>query len=174
MGRSIASVSALERAKLDEAAGDLGSARRRLASYVASTGYDPAICEQIARLCVGMHDPHEAGKWYDVSDSSDSDAESCITAFEKSCGGPKGVLGQLPRVALSKALEQYPPRVAARLAIAGYAGAPSKSATRRSLNMAPGSLGDKVMGVGCALGIFVVGSLLVIGVIAVAQWWKRP
>jgi len=75
---------ALER---DIAAGDLGAARRRLASYIRSVGFSAEMCERIARISVMMRDPAEAGRWYFAIDSSDPEAEGAISVFVESCGG---------------------------------------------------------------------------------------
>ena len=105
------------RAAQDEAGGDLGSAKRRLASYAVSANtFDPSICERIARLCVRMQDPTEAGRWYILCDSKDTESSDCIQRFTASCGGtPDQVLSQIPRGLKLTSLAEYPPVVAARL-----------------------------------------------------------
>ncbi len=57
-----AGMGARERARLDIERGDLGSARRRLMSLAQTKQYPEDVCEEIARLCVRMHDPIEAGR----------------------------------------------------------------------------------------------------------------
>ncbi len=91
-------LSAHTRADADERAGDLGSARSRLASYVVTTDYDPETCERIARLSLRMGDLTEAGRWYFLSDSTDAAADDCIHRFKRRHGFVhQQILSALPR-----------------------------------------------------------------------------
>jgi hypothetical protein len=63
------------------AAGDLGTAKTRLASYLTSHGYDPHLCGRIGDICRDMRDPVEAGRWYLVSDYADDQIEKEVHAF---------------------------------------------------------------------------------------------
>jgi len=127
--RCVADVSVFDRARQDEANGDLASAKNRLASHAAGARLDPAVCEQIARLCVRMQDPCEAGRWYFLCDSADSEASRCIERFTRSCGTrPRQILSQLPRATKSKMLDEFPPAAAARLRDLGFAARPAKPA----------------------------------------------
>lgn len=114
-------MSVFERVKQDEASGDLASAKNRLASHAVTTRFDPRICEQIARICLRMQNPTEAGRWYFLSESADSEAEPSIQKFARSCGeNPRQILSQMPHGSLTRPIDQYAPAVAARLRRLGY------------------------------------------------------
>lgn len=148
-------MSAIDRANLDEQAGDLGSARRRLMSLASSGEYDPRLCERIARICVKMSDPVEAGRWYFVSDSSDAESPACITKFlEQFKRHPKQVIRQIPSNLRLESVDSYPPAVGERLRTAGLRGSPRKPVW----NPGPVTLTQRIGNVGCA----VVGILLLI------------
>ena len=52
---------AIERAREDVQVGDLGLARQRLASFLASQGYDAEALEELGRVCLAMRDLRSAG-----------------------------------------------------------------------------------------------------------------
>ncbi|HZW05678.1 MAG TPA: DUF6584 family protein, partial [Phycisphaerales bacterium] len=80
----------------DERRGDLGTARRRLASLAATRGYDPAVIERVARLSVRMGDWYEAGRWYAIVDSTDAEAPLAIERFQAAAGGPEVAAWRIP------------------------------------------------------------------------------
>lgn len=65
----------------DRDAGDLGSARLRLISYLKTEKHPEPMCELLATICLDMKDPVEAGKWFFVSNSTHEQAERCISLF---------------------------------------------------------------------------------------------
>ncbi len=87
-----------KRAAEDEAKGDLGSARDRLAASAAGTGFPPETCEAVARLSVRMHDPMEAGRWFLLTACDDDEARKAIDFFLDSHNRqPKLVIDRLPK-----------------------------------------------------------------------------
>lgn len=94
---------ALDRANHDEQQGDLGAARVRLISLAITSPYDPGLYERIARLCCRMGDKAEAGKWYFLCDSADSEGPACIDRFRARHGGDmRAILFALPKSMLAK------------------------------------------------------------------------
>jgi hypothetical protein len=69
----------------DLARGDLGSARRRLASAVGSGAYDPELLARIAELSVRMGDPVQAGRYWLLTPSTGQEVEAAIEAFARQC-----------------------------------------------------------------------------------------
>ena len=154
-----------ERIDADERAGDLGSARLRLESRAASTGYDAETCERIARISVRMQDPVEAGRWYFLCESSDPASQPCIDKFLARHGSrPQAILSALPR-ALVRAVgngkgpaiaRQRVDELAARLDVP--AKFPKAEPTKK---------------IGCVLDIVIVIAVLVcfvVGLITIIQW----
>jgi hypothetical protein len=157
-------VNALDRAQRDEAAGDLGSARRRLLSFVRNQGFDAAACEQLARLSVRMGDPEEAGRWYFVCESGDAESPAAIELF-KARHGPhaRQILLALPRFARYGSRANLPPRVAARLSELGppFDDPPPKPKSDWS---------DHLFGWGCALVLLLGLAALCVGIVTIARW----
>lgn len=163
-------MNALDRAKQDEAEGDLGSAKKRLVSYAVSTRFDPAVCEQIARLCVRMQDPTEAGRWYILCDSKDTESSDCIQRFTASCAGtPKQLLSQLPRGLQLKSLAEFPTVVAERLRELGFQEVPKQGKQAH----APRAVTDRLVELGCLIVAAILVGLLIVGVITVKGWLSR-
>ena len=162
---------ARERAKADEAAGDLGSARRRLMSLLDTRGYEPAVCHDIGVLSLGMKDPVEAGRWAFISDAAQEPRlESCIESFLASCNHDSTVvLSRLPRVFKSVAIEDAPLQVRSRLHSVGIERLAAPRVQRPRL-AAKSRLIDGVVGVGCwgfALGL---GAVFVVGLMTINKW----
>ena len=157
-------MNALDRAKRDEAAGDLGSARRRLVSFVRNQGYDAAACEQIARLSTRMGDPEEAGRWYFVCESSDPESPAAIERFRARHGPqPRQLLLALPRFARYGSRAALPPQVAVRLSELGppFDEPPSKPKA---------DWRDKTFGWGCGLVLLLLGASVVVGLMTIVRW----
>jgi hypothetical protein len=157
-------VNALDRAQRDEAAGDLGSARRRLLSFVRNQGFDAAACEQVARLSMRMGDPEEAGRWYFVCESSDPESQAAIERF-RARHGPhaRQLLLALPRFARYGSRATLPPQVAARLSELGppFDEPPAKPKA---------DWWDQAFGWGCALVVLVGVVSLCVGIVTIARW----
>jgi hypothetical protein len=156
---------ALEHAAEDERSGDLGSARRRLMSYVSTQGYDEGIVEQIARICIRMHDLREAGRWYFLCDSKDAEAAEAIERFSASCNGNlRQILSQLPLGGTGTA--KFPAAVQARFGgLRLLARGPREARVSKTE--------QRLTAVGCMLGLVVVASLLIIGAIAVVRFFLK-
>ncbi len=109
-------MNALERAARDAQRGDLGSARRRLRSRIASAGYSPEVCEELARLSLRMSDPFEAGRWYYLCDSSDPESAGAVESFVRACkNNPRQIAAQIPASVRRAAPESLPPAVRRRI-----------------------------------------------------------
>lgn len=94
---------ALDRAEQDERQGDLGSARVRLISLATTSPYSPELYERIARLCCRMGDRTEAGRWYLLCDSADTEAAACIERLvTRHRGEMAAVLSALPTSMIAK------------------------------------------------------------------------
>lgn len=158
-------MNALDRAERDEEAGDLGSARRRLMSYVTTVGYSPSLCERIARLCTRMGDPVEAGRWYFLSDSRDPEAGPAVGRFTADCGGdPRAVASRLPAKLRLARVEEYPPGVRARFEGLGLRGPPGSAV------LPPVSRSSIAGPIGCILGLLFGIACVVVGAITILRW----
>ena len=163
-------VDALSRAKQDEKAGDFGAARRRLQSVIGSNGYNAEVCEAIARLSVQMGDPCEAGRWYFLCDSEDSDAQEFIDRFLAQCGNnAEQVASQLPRLKrATKRLEKlaaFPAAVKHRIDAIGISAAPQRPRSRRGSKAS-----GRLVGLGCLLLLMAGVVCAAIGVATIAGW----
>ncbi len=160
-----------DRVREDEASGDLASAKNRLASHAVTTHFDPSICEQIARLCLRMHDPIEAGRWYLLCDSTDVESAACIEKFMATCGGVAGqVLSQLPRGAKLKPLENWTPTAGARLRELGFKHHPPPSKPTPSSRF--DEFVSQIGSAGCLGVIVILIGLVIIGLRTVADWLR--
>lgn len=100
----------------DIARGDLGTAKRRLCSYIAGTRYSSAVCGRIGDICRKMKDPCEAGRWYFISDRPTAEVGEEIDAFVRMHNGRLGtILQQFPTHAKLSELGAYPEPVQQRL-----------------------------------------------------------
>lgn len=160
---------ARDRAANDRAAGDLGTAKRRLASLLDTTGYDPGVCRELAEICLDMRDPIEAGRWVylceDASDSPNDAAREAMAAFVGKCrNDPATIAGRLPRFVKTTRSESLPEPVQARLEAIGLP-RPVGAATVHASGRVVGRLGT----LGCltVLGLFVASAI--VGFIVIVQ-----
>lgn len=154
-----------DRVKQDEASGDLASAKNRLASHAATVHFDPLICEQIARICVRMQDPIEAGRWYFLTESADQEAEPCIRKFARFCGdNPRQIFSQMPHGSLTRPADQYSPSVAGRLRGLGFVDPVT------SPPPVPETWVSKLMSALFLAVILAILGMIVIGFITVVGW----
>ncbi|MEQ9095129.1 MAG: hypothetical protein RIE32_02570 [Phycisphaerales bacterium] len=160
-----------QRAREDRERGDLGSARRRLASLVALCGFDRALCREIADISLEMGDPLEAGRWLFlcVSDSS-SEPEAILAAldqFVRDCRAePSVIASRLPAVAKSVPPERLPPAVRERLAELGL---PRPRA--RPARGAAASARDRALHAGCLLAMAALVVCAVAGFGVIIRWF---
>lgn len=153
---------AKERAALDRARGDLGSARRRLASLLDSSGYDAQACHELAALCLEMGDPVQAGRWLYICERDEGptepDAHAALAAFTADCrDDPVVMASRLPRFIKTAPPGALPGSVQARLEPLGL---PRSSA----LNASGGKRSSGwAMGIGCVIVLVVVAACAVIG-----------
>ncbi|MBU0616924.1 MAG: hypothetical protein KKI02_04335 [Planctomycetes bacterium] len=98
-------MSAIDRADQDVQHGDYGMARIRLASYLNTKGYDPALLSRLGQLSYDMRDLAQAGRYWMTSSAEGENVESAIKAFLRHTGNdPFSIAAQLP-----PAVRQIPP-----------------------------------------------------------------
>mgnify|MGYP000850464905 CR=1 FL=1 len=155
-----------DRVRADEAKGDLASAKNRLCSHVVTTRFEPHICEQIARICVRMQDPTEAGRWYFLCDSSDTESSTCIEKFLAAHGHVSAqILSQLPRGIQHKPLPEWSPPVGERLQKIGFKHVPA-----RGEQPLRSTLTDNLYPLGCVVFVIAGVALAFIGLRTVMRW----
>ncbi|HYF14097.1 MAG TPA: DUF6584 family protein [Phycisphaerales bacterium] len=164
-------MSAIERAERDEQAGDLGTARMRLMSFVATGDAGPDECERIARLSVRMGDPVEAGRWYFLCDSRDEQAAACIERFIARHGADSRVLrsqlsGRMARFVL---LINHPAAAVERLRQAGITFDDDLPVKRNE----SWSMGDVASLGGCLVVAAFLVIALIVGAVEVVTWIVR-
>lgn len=144
----------VERALADVGAGDLGKARRRLQSYIHASGFDGAVCLQIARISLEMKDPREAGRWYFLVSSTDADAECCVAEFIRASGGTQEqVRASLPRGLTTATPSRLPAAAAERLGAL-----PNANRVRKAAAPEKADAGVTLIVLGCgALAVVVLG-----------------
>ncbi len=105
------------RAKQDELDGDLGLARKRLMSLMATSTYDPKLCREIAELSVRMGDLTEAGRWYLMTaEQSTAEQEVLIERYLNQHRRDKqSIINTLPTAFKRLDIETMPDRVRIRL-----------------------------------------------------------
>lgn len=110
--------------------GDLGTAKRRLCSFIAGTRYDPKVCGQIGDICRDMKDPCEAGRWYFISDRPTKQVRKEVFAFLSMHNSKLSVvLAQMPSRAKLTDMSAYPEPVRERLESIGCETAPGTKRT---------------------------------------------
>jgi hypothetical protein len=155
-----------ERIQLDLSRGDIGSARARLISAFVSTPYNPALAEEIARLCVQMHDPIEAGRWYFCSESQDEHAASLIERFtSKHSSDLRQVLSQLPLKVRDAPADTLPPMVKDRMAgLRQSFPEPLRKASNDSGNW------SYLYSFGCLIAILLFVGTAIVGLRTIGSW----
>ncbi|MAY73446.1 MAG: hypothetical protein CMJ31_01745 [Phycisphaerae bacterium] len=151
----------------DIAAGDLGTAKLRLASYLTSTGYDPVLCGRLGDLCRDMKDPIEAGRWYLVSDRPDNEVAHYIEGFAARHGELVGnMLAALPARCRLANVELYPEPVRSRLQRLGAEGPIRAAGKRRE----PETTASRVTRKGCAaIALILPAGLMLLGLISIVR-----
>ncbi len=157
-----------ERIQLDLSRNDLGSARERLISAFVTSAYDPALAEEIARLCIQMHDPVEAGRWFFCCDSHDDQSAAVIQLFTgKYTSSPRQLLSQLPVKLRNTPTSSLPDAVRQRLADLGYK--PTEPIQETTDTNKPDWL-LRIFGIGCLLGTILIIIAAIIGLVTIGQW----
>ncbi|OAB62526.1 hypothetical protein AY599_17100 [Leptolyngbya valderiana BDU 20041] len=164
-------VGALDRARDDRQRGDLGSAKRRLASLLDSTGYDADVCRELAGVCLEMQDPIESGRWFylceDAPGQSNKAARDAMQAFVVDCrDDPMIIASRLPRFIKRAPLETLPPGVRSRLESLGLP-RPEKPGPRTARDV----IADKAMVIGCTSVLAIAAVSAVVGFGVIIRWF---
>lgn len=110
-------MTALTRAQADVDRGDLGSARRRVASFISSTTYRPDVLAMAADISFKMHDPVQAGRYWLLTPAIGPEVEDAIEAFARACHHDAQVMAsEMPRFKERCKVAAYPEVVRERLA----------------------------------------------------------
>ena len=163
-----------ERVRRDIEAGDLGMARRRLASRLAQQGYDPDLLAELGRISGQMGDRREAGRFWVMSTAEGPEVDAAVRCFVASCGGRAAqVCSQLPRASRLQTLDQYPEVARHRweeLDVGPYVCPPLGS----WVTFPHPSRGERAMSAGCCgLALLVVGLAVVcavVGAVTLFDW----
>jgi hypothetical protein len=157
----------ISKSNQDIARGDLGSARRRLMSHLATVGYNQEHARRVAELSLQMHDPVEAARWFAVSDPTHPDAAEPLRELLSSCKGEPGRLqAKLPLLDRLSGSEPLPSEVDTFLASHGIQ--PQKAAAQKPRHTPRlTELVQIVAAAGCML-LFL--AMLIIGAITIVRW----
>lgn len=159
-------VGALERSKEDEARGDLGLARERLASYLVTRGYDATLLARLGWLCLRMGDLREAGRFFFFSDAEGAEVETAVDAFVRQHQGHRSVvLAQLPAYARPP-LDQVSLAARARFERLRVV-LPDPARSRGRSQTTPN---QSAKGVGCLVLAGILAGLIVVGFGTVLRW----
>lgn len=110
-------MNAIERAQADVDRGDLGSARRRLGSFIGSTRYNPEVLARAAEISMQMRDPVQAGRYWLLTPTTGQPVEAVIEAFARACHHDARMMAaELPRFPRRFKMTEYPDVVRKRLA----------------------------------------------------------
>lgn len=157
--------SARERAAEDCARGEYGRARQRLASLLASQGYDAELLAELGRICQRMGDTAEAGRYWLVSSAEGPEVDAAAAVFVRLHGARAAqVFSQLPARA-RKSLAAYPPAAQARLRAHGL-----EAFFAAHLERPPGRTatpaGAEWVGVGCLATLAAIAFLTLYGLVS--------
>ena len=163
-----------ERADQDIARGDYFSARQRLTSRLLSTGYDPRLLERLGELCVKMHDPGEAGKYYLLSSAAGADIEQAIDMFVQRCGGePERIVSHLPQKLCLSELSHYHVVAQGRILRLNLEAELGKAAAKAMPASAHSPLFDRFMPYGCLLIVAMFLVSAVVGFWTILKWIRK-
>ena len=127
---------------------DPAATRRRLVSFVGTGGYRSDLLARIARLCVELEEPAQAGRYWLLSEASGPDVEAAIEAFAESCQRtPRLMASELPRFNRDWDVGAYPDLVKARIAKYRLEAELSRRAPKGSRRKRPGTALVAVAGV---------------------------
>jgi hypothetical protein len=95
---------------------DMVSTRRRLSLFVSTEAYRPDLLARIARICVELRDPTQAGRYWLLSDAKGPEVESAVDALVKSCQStPRLIASELPRFKGDWDIDGYAPAAKERI-----------------------------------------------------------
>ena len=154
-------MSAVERAKEDLGRGDHWLARQRVASYLATSGYDPELLTFLGQICFEMHDAYAAGRYWLASTAEGERVEQAIETFLRHSGGdPMSIAATLPSFVKSAPRGGYPAIVQERLRRIGISDAVSLVQVQRGE--------DKPRRFRDTLGAVLVGGVMLFGLACLA------
>jgi hypothetical protein len=158
----------LEKARQDRADGHLWMARKRLTSYISSTGYDRNVLDLLGDICHQMGDEPAAGRyWFFVELRSPHQQQAVSLFLQQSSRRPELIGLQWPAKLREVRPERLPDDARQRLAAIAHLlpkRKPRPVATHRSFTPR-----DQLMTAGCMLAAlffvycFSVGFAQVIG-----------
>jgi hypothetical protein len=165
-------VSALKRAEQDVARGDLGSARRRMASFVVSADYEPDVLARLGDVCRAMGDPVEAGRWYLLSSADGPEVDEAVGRFVAACRGvPSHVAAALPHFRRRWDVGIYAGSARARVDRYGLVACFHGEAQRR--NPRDARRAGRLAALGCIAGVLAFGGVIVAGVVTILRLLDR-
>jgi hypothetical protein len=164
-------MSAIDRARRDLERGDHWLARRRLASFLSTVGYDPDVVEELGQISYDMHDAYEAGRMWLTSLAEGDHVEHAINVFVEHAGrDARQVCGQLPRVVRLPMLEAYPEKVQDRLRRLGLNAVIVEHPRGRAADSASSNWGERTVILAfVVIGIF-MGTSCCVGAWQIFQW----
>jgi hypothetical protein len=166
-------MSALEQARHDIELGDLGSARRRLASRLSTSDFDPEVLAMLGDVCALMGDPIEAGRYWLMSNREGEDVRTGVEMFVSSSRHDAGrIVRALPHAAVMIPPPQLAGPALDRIEELQLWDALQERRERGGVSeesRAPSRL-DRLVPMGCVLFVGLVVILAVVGAVAVVRW----
>ncbi len=163
-------MSALERAEEDIRRGYLGTARKRLISYMTSQGYDADIAARIGQISYDMRDHCHAGRYWLFSNALGPHVDEAIDLFRKDAAAdPATCAISLPRHLLVRDPQNYPQVVRQRLVALGLEAAVTKVASFdcKAVNA---NREDRIMLSVVLTIILVVAVIFLVGINTILNW----
>ncbi len=165
-------MSAIERAQDDVNRGHLGIARQRLASYMATQGYDADLAARIGQISYDMRDLHQAGRYWLLSTAEGQHVDEAIDHFLNYCGDePSCIVGALPRMLRLPNMDDYPDVVRRRLRRFRLEDAIALQARQNAPPPAI-SMARRAMGMGCCLTLIASAIVFIAGLHAILNWLR--
>lgn len=97
----------MARVRADVERGDHWLARQRLASRLATCGYDAELLAELGDISLAMHDAFSAGRFYLCSNAEGPQVDAAVAAFvEQLRRDPHQVVSQLPGAVRKLSVDQ--------------------------------------------------------------------